>query len=163
MGYDIHDLPTQVSSRINVIEETGCWEWTGHLDRDGYGRVHAFMDGKNKTVLTHRYAYATLKGELIPGLCLDHKCRNRACCCPEHLEQVTPRENVVRGIGSSALGAASARCPRCNAEYTVRKDGRRVCVACHRLKSEEWDRQHPERRREISRAVYQRRKEAGLI
>ena len=31
------------------------------------------------------------------GLVIDHKCRNRLCCNPDHLEAVTQAVNVQRG------------------------------------------------------------------
>ena len=76
-----------------IDPETGCWNFTGSLQRSGYGALGVDL----KTVYAHRYAYERLVGEIPSGLVVDHLCRNRACFNPEHLEVVTQRENVLRG------------------------------------------------------------------
>lgn len=42
--------------------------------------------------------YEQVVGPVAPGLVIDHLCRNRMCVNPDHLEPVTIRENVRRGI-----------------------------------------------------------------
>lgn len=135
MQYNVSDLPTYMQSRVAIDLETGCWEYLGTRDRDGYGR--AYVAEQKKTVSAHRLAYSTLKGDLLYGLTLDHICRNHACCNPAHLDQVTSRENIIRGVGKSARGAASEKCWRCGSDYTLREDGTRYCVPCYRRKAEE--------------------------
>ena len=72
----------------------GCWEWQGALN-DGYGIVG--RDGTTRRV--HRVVYEALVGPIPNGMDLDHLCRNRRCCNVLHLEPVTRRENLARGIG----------------------------------------------------------------
>lgn len=72
----------------------GCWQWTGALN-NGYGIIG--QDGTTRRV--HRVVYEALRGPVPVGLDLDHLCRNRACCNVTHLEPVTRRENLRRGIG----------------------------------------------------------------
>ena len=67
----------------------GCWKWTGHLDKAGYGRTKS---GK----LAYHEVYAKEVGAVPAGLVLDHTCRIRACTFPVHLEPVTKRENERR-------------------------------------------------------------------
>jgi len=71
-----------------------CWEWTGAIDRSGYG-VFTPVRGQGM-YKAHRLAYESLRGQIPPGLVIDHLCRNRACVNPWHLEPVTVRENNVR-------------------------------------------------------------------
>lgn len=71
-----------------VVDENGCWLWTGSTSPDGYGRcggTHA-----------HRYAYKQIIGEVPPGLQLDHLCFVKLCTNPWHLEPVTAAENTRR-------------------------------------------------------------------
>ncbi|MGP9582309.1 HNH endonuclease signature motif containing protein [Brachybacterium sp. AOP35-5H-19] len=71
---------------------SGCWEWTATRDRYGYGK---FWDGSRK-VKAHRWAYEHLVGPIPSGLVIDHKCRNRSCVNPAHMETVTNAENLRR-------------------------------------------------------------------
>ena len=73
----------------HVTNNIGCWEWSGYLDRDGYGRF-----GQKAA---HRFAYLLTGNKLVDGMDIDHLCRNRKCVNPKHLEQVTRRENIRRG------------------------------------------------------------------
>lgn len=74
---------------------TRCWVWKGkRVSRNGYGRVRC-CDGKERAA--HRVIYELIKGLIPTGLILDHRCRNRACVNPNHMEPVTHRENTLRG------------------------------------------------------------------
>jgi hypothetical protein len=52
--------------------------------------------GNGKKGYTHRLIYEAMVGPIPDGLHLDHKCNNRKCCNPEHLEPVTAAENNRR-------------------------------------------------------------------
>jgi HNH endonuclease len=80
-------------NKIEPCPTTGCWIWTGELNRNGYGRM--WINGRR--VMVHRHVYEALVGPIPDGAVLDHTCRNRACCAPHHLEPVTVRENTLRG------------------------------------------------------------------
>lgn len=73
---------------------TPCWLWQGSRSPGGYGQVR--VDRKLKSV--HRVIYELLVSPIPEGLDLDHLCRNRACCNPNHLEPVTRSENLRRGL-----------------------------------------------------------------
>lgn len=85
-------VPPKLAPRI-IVSATGCWEWQGELNRNGYGRV--WVNGRR--LMAHRVAYQLLVGEIPEGLVLDHLCKVRRCCNPDHLEPVTVRENTLRG------------------------------------------------------------------
>jgi hypothetical protein len=116
----------------NVEKTDSCWNWTGDKVF-GYGR----MNIKRKTVRAHRFGYELLVGPIPDGLVIDHLCRNRACVNPAHLEPVTNRVNVLRGVGFPAVNAVKTHC-RYGHEFTanntvIRSNGDRRCRICRRI------------------------------
>jgi hypothetical protein len=83
----------------NKIQIRDCWDWTGALNSKGYGSVAH----KGRVWSTHRLAYELLVGPIPDGLQLDHLCRNRSCCNPDHLEPVTPKVNSERGAQATKM------------------------------------------------------------
>ena len=80
-------------AKVGLPNADGCMEWMGHRT-NGYGSF--WLEGKN--VRVHRVSYELCVGPIPEGLQIDHKCRNRACVRPDHLEPVTSRENIRRGV-----------------------------------------------------------------
>jgi hypothetical protein len=73
----------------------GCWIWQASDNGVGYGQIWVC----DRMVSAHRLSYELWYGEPIPdGRQIDHKCHQRACVRPDHLDVVTPRENVSRGL-----------------------------------------------------------------
>ncbi len=106
---DIESLPSVLADRISINQETGCWEVSkGTLRRDGYARTT--WNGKDHRF--HRIVAQILIGRLSESLALDHLCRVRHCANPNHLEQLTIAENVMRGTSIPARNAAKTHCKR---------------------------------------------------
>jgi hypothetical protein len=132
------------------IQPDGCWRWTGHIKKDGYGAF--YIDGANR--LAHRVAYEHFIGPIPDGLELDHLCHTRSSGCAggktdlhrrcvnaiRDLEPVTGIENIRRGA------ALITHCPQ-NHEYTPENtywapNGGRECRECRAETARRWVAEH---------------------
>jgi len=77
-----------------IDPRTECWNWTARMSH-GYGQFSIGATGKRYQA--HRYVYEQLVGPIPEGVELDHKCRNRACVNPKHMELVSHKVNCRRG------------------------------------------------------------------
>jgi hypothetical protein len=134
-------LPARFISKTRVDRTTGCWKWTGTILSRGYGQYYVGGGQKNRIqLLAHRFAYEVLIGPIPSDLTIDHLCRNRACVNPLHMEVVTRGENVLRGIGTSAVNKRKKKCIHGHAftdANTYRPPGnpnQRMCRECLRAR-----------------------------
>jgi hypothetical protein len=119
----------------NVAVTDDCWNWTGHVMSSGYGRLKR----NGHSTLAHVLVYETLIGPVPDGLELHHRCQNKKCCNPWHLEPVTRSQHIriePRGNGRDVR----THCPRghpydlINTGWNARKKGKpfRYCKECNR-------------------------------
>lgn len=123
------EAPADRIKRHVKVDENGCWIWQLAIRQPGYGRITI----QNKTGLyAHRVSYEAFVGPIPEGLEIDHLCRVRACCNPQHLEAVTPQVNTLRGTSPGAKAQRRERCElgHLYAEHGVIRGGRRVCHVC---------------------------------
>ncbi len=113
-------------ANVDIAGGDECWRWRGSKNSLGYGKAYA---GENRYRSAHRVAYELARGPIPAGLQLDHLCRNRLCVNPLHLEPVTQKENILRGIGWGAENARKERCPRGH-RYDYRDKAGRRCRQC---------------------------------
>lgn len=77
------------------ITESGCWEWQGHRSASGYGRITTGRIKGSEQEAAHRLAYEYATGIKPNGMSVHHKCANRSCCNPEHLQLATQIANMA--------------------------------------------------------------------
>lgn len=122
---------------------TGCWLWIGSSARGGYG---AFLKNSHQCY-AHRVSYELYRGPIPLGLSLDHLCREPSCVNPNHLEAVTHRENMLRGVNKNVLLHRAGVCyngHKIIGENALISSGIRVRVQCktcfYALKKAYWQR-----------------------
>ena len=111
------------------IDTNGCWNCVSHssVGGDGYPKLKL----NRKTVRMSRYMYERYVDIIPTGLMIRHKCDNRKCINPEHLETGTAKDNVhdmiIRrnanfcGVKGEAHGASKLKQIQVDA---IRKDTR---------------------------------------
>lgn len=146
----LRDLPDNFFVNLKTgatkvaVSPNGCWVWRGSLSRGGYGLYGARQPGGGfQTVTAHRFAYEALIAPLPSwdrgsGHCLDHLCRERCCVNPEHLEVVTQKVNIGRGLRVDLKQACANGHPWVAENIYVQKAGghkgvdSRTCLICRR-------------------------------
>ena len=136
----------------SVPDIEGCMIWTGNRHSEGYGTLSVSIPKKRTMKYAHRLSYEHFIGPIPAGLHIDHLCRNRPCVNPTHLEPVTCRLNLLRGIGHAAVQAKRTHCPKghpYDGDNLITFEGHRQCRECHR----EFDRLPHRRKRKAERAA----------
>lgn len=112
-------IPRPVADRLmekRSVSPSGCWLWTGRVDRDGYGMlcVGSAADGtRNASAKVHRVSYETFVGPIPEGLFVLHECDTPACFNPRHLSVGSHADNmrdcVRRGRAATGVRCGSAK------------------------------------------------------
>lgn len=122
------------------ITDAGCWEWRGKRNHGGYGRICVSQAKGDAQV--HRISYETFVGPIPDGAEIHHRCGNRPCCNPEHLEPVSTRENQSHTNSPVARNMRATHCvkghPLQGENLYVTPDGRRQCRECQRARGRDY-------------------------
>jgi len=87
------------------ISDSGCWEWVGSMDRNGYGSFS--MNGKSMGA--HRASWLLYEGDIPEGMLLCHKCDNPSCVNPGHLFLGTQSDNMRDAYNKGRIKRGSDR------------------------------------------------------
>jgi hypothetical protein len=106
---------------------TECWQWPGAKSTAGYSYVRV----GRRVVTLHRLLYEVIRGPVPSGRELHHRCEDKGCVNPHHLE---PLRKPVHGLrhrrkvcvhGHSLAGRNRLRgghgCRRCYRERKKRR------------------------------------------
>jgi hypothetical protein len=86
------------------LDKSGkCWTWSGERV-NGYGRF--YVNGKH--VYAHRYAYELWVGEIDKAAVIHHRCGNRSCSNPDHLQMTTQLDNLAEMFAKRSYEARIA-------------------------------------------------------
>ncbi len=137
------DLPKRLAAKIYKLPgESNCWEWVGARADDGYGQA----SWKGRRRAAHRVVYELVVGPIPAGTVVHHKCNNKNCVRPDHLEAMTQRDNTLSSAGPAGQNARKTHCPRghpydgVNTRISV--DGQRYCRTCRREYARWWRAKH---------------------
>src|SRR5215472_7738905 len=127
----MNNIPWRLERKIMPVTESGCWLWLGYTDAKGYGRI-CNRYGHTKV---HRFMWSLFNGPIPDDFQIDHICRVRCCCNPEHLEPVTNLENCARGERATATMCFRGHLMSDAYWRKGRKDRyQRVCRTCEQIR-----------------------------
>jgi hypothetical protein len=88
---NVHRAPPAVRIYGRLRIEGECWIYEGSVTPQGYP-AHVMVHGKQ----IRPYRWVLLQTTVWPGAGYeaDHRCFNRACCRPDHLQWLTRADNV---------------------------------------------------------------------
>ena len=106
-----------------------CWEWTGNRYASGYPRM--CVSPPRRMILPHRVIWQAMVGPIPKGFQIDHRCRNKGCVNPDHLEPVPPTVNVRRNPAHRTPRALRELCSRGHVKRQAPSG--RYCPECQRI------------------------------
>jgi hypothetical protein len=151
-----------------------CWEWTAGKMKNGYALV--MYPGLKNMRSAHRLLFSWAVHPLPVGSAngeLDHRCNNRSCVNPVHLEFVSHAENVRRSQ-TRKTHCANGHPLTADNVYTPPRTRNRQCRTCRknigkkrdidqekkRAQYRQWRERNKEHCKEYMREYYKRRKKA---
>lgn len=100
-------VATRTVEGETMCNGTACRLWAGTKMESGYGLIKI----RGRAFLAHKHAFVLVRGEIAPGMVINHLCYQPACVNVEHLEACTQRANLLHGRGVASRNAKKTHCP----------------------------------------------------
>lgn len=101
------------------LTSSGCWEWLGYCNVDGYGQINIGLG----RFLTHRVTWVMVHGQIPKGMKILHICDNPPCCNPAHLWLGTNADNSADMVAKGRAATPGAKLTS-NQVEAIRADAR---------------------------------------
>jgi hypothetical protein len=82
-----HNKRNYFGPEYEIDPITGCWNWRHYVNEGGY----AMRAVNGYPHLAHRLIYVEIVGPIPDGHQLHHRCENKRCVNPDHVEPLTPK------------------------------------------------------------------------
>ena len=117
-----------------------CWPFLSSIGKSGCGRF--FYQGKCRDA--HRIGYELMIGPIPDGLDLHHRCENRLCVNPAHLQPATKSYHHSE-LSPGHIAYINKRKTHCPYGHELSPDNcvafalpYRKCLTCARRRSRNW-------------------------
>lgn len=139
------EMTTNPIERKSEILENGCWRWIGHIRKqDGYGyTTQRIRHRKYRYVMAHVLSYEQYVGIVPAGWIVHHKCENRWCVNPDHLQAMTISEHRREHTDEQSFPCGHPR----TEENTRPNRKEAACRRCHLEYMRRYHETHPKRLR----------------
>ncbi|MCK4261393.1 MAG: HNH endonuclease [Halanaerobiales bacterium] len=103
----IDKIPVEAKLQDYTESATGCWEYNGCVQSNGYSRIRH----RGVTNYGHRLSFEAFNGPIARGLFVCHKCDNRKCINPNHLFLGTREDNTIDAMGKGRVAKGEQLSP----------------------------------------------------
>lgn len=136
-------LPDRFWEKVYPCPLTGCWVWAGAISKppgQKPGREYGTFWWGRRNQYAHRVVFAELVAPV--KFEVDHICRVTWCVNPDHLQDITHRQNWMRSAAFTVRHAQAQTCPAGHAYdetntrvvRTASGGAGRSCRACDRAR-----------------------------
>jgi hypothetical protein len=118
-----------VGPLVRLLEQTrlsidGCWLWQGYV-KTGYGQIRI-----GRKLMVHRLSYELATGQPLPKkIDLHHRCQNKLCIRPSHLEPLSRSDHVLEHNKTRHF-EPSPLCKKKGHRRVLSNNGKLCCPQC---------------------------------